>query len=116
MGVSHERRRFHSTRRDPTRSGCLLHLRAVAWVAVVRASGGTFTTSLNTILNDIAVNDTIAAGASLIYNYRWCFTTESTRTIQSTFSGIDANGNAITVSGAVVTLTSPGDDAFLPAS
>lgn len=55
------------------------------------------------------VDYAVPAGASLTNSVAWCLTPDVTRTMQTTFSGTDANGNAVSVTGPPVTLLSAGD-------
>jgi Viral BACON domain/Putative binding domain, N-terminal len=60
-------------------------------------------------LQDIPVDLTVPAGGTFTNPAFWCFTPDGERTIQTTFTGTDANGNAISASGPVVTLQSRGN-------
>jgi hypothetical protein len=56
------------------------------------------------VVNDVRGSSALRALGGLTYEYRWCFTESVSRSIQSTFSGMDANGRAVTVAGPVVVL------------
>jgi hypothetical protein len=57
------------------------------------------------LINNITdARDVLRARGGLTYGYRWCFTIPTSRTVQSTFSGVDANGRAVIAVGPVVTL------------
>jgi hypothetical protein len=49
----------------------------------------------------------VPASGSLTINSRWCSSQAVAHTAQTTFTGTDARGNAITVEGAVANLRSP---------
>jgi len=68
-------------------------------------------------LNDVSQDINIAAKGSATLSYAWCFSPPTSRTIQSTWTGTDANGHAITVRGPAVTLSAkPGFALTVPAS
>ena len=49
----------------------------------------------------------VPAMGSLTLSSRWCSSAAVAHTAQSSFSGTDANGNAVTIDGPVVNLQSP---------
>ena len=54
------------------------------------------------------LNITIAAHASLTQHTRWCSGAGIAHTAQTTYTGVDAKGNVVTVIGPVAHLTAPG--------
>jgi hypothetical protein len=57
------------------------------------------------VANDISgLSTVVRAYGGVTYRYRWCFTDTRPRVIQSTFSGVDSNGNPVSVVGPAVTL------------
>jgi hypothetical protein len=58
------------------------------------------------------VDYAVPGNGSLNISVSWCLTPDATRTMQTTFTGTDANGNAVSVPGPAVTLLSAGDSAI----
>jgi hypothetical protein len=60
------------------------------------------------LVNDLTgLKVVVPARGRLSNNVRWCSSTNSKHTAQSTFTGVDANGNAVTVKGPVAQLMAP---------
>jgi hypothetical protein len=57
--------------------------------------------------NETGLNIMVPALGQMTLNSRWCSSEAVAHTAQSSFSGIDANGHAISVEGPVVNLKSP---------
>lgn len=49
----------------------------------------------------------VPANGKITTNPRWCSSTNSKHTAQSTFTGVDGNGNAVSVKGPMVNLMAP---------
>jgi len=59
-------------------------------------------------VNNLAnLNMTVGAKATMAVKTRWCSSTAAQHTAQTRWSGIDANGHQISVTGPVVTLLKP---------
>ncbi|MBI3402476.1 MAG: fibronectin type III domain-containing protein [Acidobacteria bacterium] len=56
------------------------------------------------ILNQGTVNSAISAHGSTTFNFNWCLSAAGQHTIQTTWSGTDANGNSFSYGGPIVTL------------
>jgi hypothetical protein len=82
---------------------------------VIRETGGstvTFTQRVDrfdgqTVNNLSGLSLVVPANGSITINSRWCSTTAAEHTAESSFSGTDASGNAITAGGGIVRLMRP---------
>lgn len=60
------------------------------------------------LVNDLTgLKIVVPARGKVTTNPRWCSSTNSKHTAQSTFTGVDANGNAVSVKGPLVNLMAP---------
>jgi hypothetical protein len=73
--------------------------------------GVTFTTEVDAfdgfVVNSTTVNIAVPARGKVTLNPRWCSATAEKHTAQSTFMGVDAKGNSISVQGPMVNLMAP---------
>lgn len=60
------------------------------------------------LVNDLTgLKISVPANQTISMNVRWCSSTNTKHTAQSTFNGVDANGNAVSVKGPMVNLMAP---------
>jgi hypothetical protein len=62
------------------------------------------------VVNNVTsgLNIPVPARGSLTLHARWCSATAAAHTAQTTFSGVDANGHAVSAAGPVARLMAPG--------
>jgi len=56
------------------------------------------------VRNDTLVDNTVSPRGRVTYRYQWCWSPLAAHRVQSTFSGVDANGHPISVVGPEITL------------
>jgi hypothetical protein len=95
-------------------AGCERRNNTWYYEQVLEETGGvavTFTTEVDAfdgfVVNSNTVNIAVPARGKITLNPRWCSATAEKHTAQSTFMGVDARGNPITVKGPMVNLMAP---------